>query len=346
MPPYNVDGCSSNPAAAVAGGGGGDFDRFNLVAELSILNKGLGDFIPHTSFVGTADCQKVAIFGFYKLTFPGGPYIRHATCLIDDSSYTKAKQDGVSTCTQDLIKAGIKQGGGYGVQRTVKVKFPMTTKQYIALNSTSPDTTITVRLSVNHFLSEGSPHELFINLGNKLANIEWKRDEIYHPAVNIYNARTAPTATPIIIPHPTVAPTVAPTSINTVLINYPSSTTSRHLNLAEVVLFNNNVQLESSLLTFTFSSTYDSTLYPASKCNNGVVNEASDMCISNSETNPSLTIVSPTVFNKVVVYNTLGGGQDRIGGASITATINGVLAATQSFPPTTTAADLVFTFTF
>ena len=197
VPPYDQAGCSitgSNTAVA-----GGNLDRFNIIVDLSILNTGVEDFNPPTTFVGTASCNKAAIYDFYQLIFPGGPYFRHATCLTDDSSYALAQQSGAPTCSQELSKAGIKPGGGYGVNRRVTVKFPMSAQQYAALNNVGPDTAITVQLSVNQFISPGSTKIVTLKLADKLTNIPWKKqDGTYHPAITLYTFfASAPTAAPI-----------------------------------------------------------------------------------------------------------------------------------------------------
>jgi hypothetical protein len=199
VPPYDKAGCTiSDPNTDIAGG---NVDRFNIIIDLSVLNTGVENFNPPTSFVGTAACGKAAIYDFYQLVFPGGPYYRYAACLTDDSYYSLALQSSAPTCSQDLLKAGIKPsniGGGYGLTRRVTVKFPMNEQQYSVLNSVSPDTTITVELSVNQFISAGSTKVLTFKLADKLTNIAWKEDAIYHPAIPLYtHAAFTPTAAPI-----------------------------------------------------------------------------------------------------------------------------------------------------
>ena len=167
------------------------------------------DFKP-TSFVGTAECHKTVIYDFYQLDFPGGPYSRHATCLTDDLYYASAQQDGASTCSESLTKLGIMQGGSYGLQRKVTVNFPMTAKQYTELNTTNPGTAVTAKLSVNPHITDGSPAVItLLNVVENLATIKWKRDSIFHSAINIYTA-PAPTAQPTA--GPTIEPTTAPSS--------------------------------------------------------------------------------------------------------------------------------------
>eukprot|EP01036_Dinobryon_divergens_P032508 gene32508-42114_t len=208
IPPYDQSGCLVTDNNSISSGG--NLDRFNIIAEISVLNTGTEIFIPPTSFVGTADCFKTAIYDFYQLDFPGGPYSRHATCLTDDSYYATAKQNGASTCSESLTKSGIKQGGGYGLLRKVTVKFPMSATQFMALNGTGSGTAVTVKLSVNPSITDGSPDTItLLNVTDTLGNIEWKKDGIFHSAINIYTAPT-PTREPTVAPissGPTIEPT-------------------------------------------------------------------------------------------------------------------------------------------
>jgi hypothetical protein len=197
IPPHDQSGClvTGNSISS-----GGNLERFNIIAEISVLNTGTEIFTPPTSFVGTADCLKTAVYDFYQLDFPGGPYSRHATCLTDDSYYASAKQNGAPTCSESLTKSGIKQGGGYGVLRKVTVKFPMSAKQFMALNGTGSGTAVTVKLSVNPSITDGSPDTItLLNVTDKLGNIVWKKDGIFHSAIKIYTA-----------PDPTMQPTDTP----------------------------------------------------------------------------------------------------------------------------------------
>lgn len=136
---------------------------------------------------------------------------------------------------------------------------------------------------------------------------------------------------------PTLAPTVAVTGFSVVINNLQPSKSynDKYINLREVKLFNNNVQLDPSSLTVTLSGTYPG--YPASNCNDA---DLSTICNSDGP-DPNLTIVASAVFDKVVVYNRVGAGDDRIEGATITTTVNGQSAST-TFPGSN---DLVFTFT-
>jgi hypothetical protein len=102
----------------------------------------------------------------------------------------------------------------------------------------------------------------------------------------------------------------------------------RTINLAEVQLFRSGNQIPNNLLAFALSSTH-AVDFVASRCNDGIL---SNFChtLIHGDPNPSLTIVSSIVFDKVVVYNR-NENPDRIKGATITATINGQSKAT-TFP--------------
>jgi hypothetical protein len=125
----------------------------------------------------------------------------------------------------------------------------------------------------------------------------------------------------------------------------------RIINLAEVQLFRSGNQILNHLLAFTLSSTH-SVDTVASRCNDGIL---SNICHTNRQTgnhdpDPTLTIVSNIVFDKVVIYNRnenpatiiARNENDRIKGATITATINGQSKATTF--PYSSPADSVFTF--
>jgi hypothetical protein len=110
------------------------------------------------------------------------------------------------------------------------------------------------------------------------------------------------------------------------------------LALKEVQLFYNGVQVPRNWLTFTLSSTYIEGTYPlvASNCNDGKTNGTwpTGHCHTlggAGDPNPSLTIVSTVVFDKVVVYNMIEWSIYAIQGATITATVNGQSKAT-TFP--------------
>ena len=88
------------------------------------------------------------------------------------------------------------------------------------------------------------------------------------------------------------------------------------INLGEVQLFSKGVQIPSGQLTFTLSTAHS--VYPASNCNDG---SPSTFCHSGDpDSKPTLTITSPTVPDKVVVYNRQDCRQDRIVGATLSVT--------------------------
>ena len=89
------------------------------------------------------------------------------------------------------------------------------------------------------------------------------------------------------------------------------------IHLAEVQLFSNSVQLSNTSLAFYLTST-QSPWYAASYCNDGILN---NLCHSGmNDPVEAVTIVSPIVFNSVVVYNRVDGWQSRIVGATIVVT--------------------------
>ena len=112
------------------------------------------------------------------------------------------------------------------------------------------------------------------------------------------------------------------------------------IGLAEVQLFNNDIQLSTDSLTFTLSSTGGYCNCPASSCNDGSL-DTDCHSLQNDDRDPTLTIVSTAAFDKVVVYNRKG-NRERIEGATITVTVNGQSHA-NTFP---NSPDAVFTFLF
>ena len=127
-----------------------------------------------------------------------------------------------------------------------------------------------------------------------------------------------PTSSPTVFT-PTSTPTTTEDAFNVVINNLVIG--DRYLNLAEVQLFDNNVQIPRESLAFTLSSTYQNE--EASHCNDGIT---SNHCVSGWEPNPSLTIVSAAAFDTVVVYNRNDDCyvcRTRIEGATITVTVNG-----------------------
>ena len=105
----------------------------------------------------------------------------------------------------------------------------------------------------------------------------------------------------------------------------------------EVQLFNNGVQIPAHSLTFFLSSSYDGRQLGAAYCNDGFLNSYCSTTFDDPD--PTLTIVSATVFDTVVVYNA-NGAVEYIEGATITAAVNGISRSTV-FPSSPGA---VFTF--
>eukprot|EP01035_Chromulina_nebulosa_P029038 gene29038-biopygen18566 len=93
------------------------------------------------------------------------------------------------------------------------------------------------------------------------------------------------------------------------------------ISLNEVQLFNNGVQIPRESLVVTLSNV--------------------DLChTADGDTNPTMTIVSAVAFDKVVVYNRFDCCRERITGATITASSNGLSRFT-TFP---SSAAEVYTF--
>ena len=93
------------------------------------------------------------------------------------------------------------------------------------------------------------------------------------------------------------------------------------INLAEVQLFSGGVQIPTSQLSFTLSSTFGSNSFPASNCNDG---DLTDFCHSAAgDESPTLTIRSLMVPDEIVVTNRDGCCQARIDGATISVDIPG-----------------------
>ena len=103
-------------------------------------------------------------------------------------------------------------------------------------------------------------------------------------------------------------------------LNKYNSETYPTINLAEVRLFNMGVQIPASQLIFTLSSTFE--VFTASNCNDGIL---SDFCHSDrGDNSPTLTIYSPSNVDQIVVTNRQDNCQNRIAGATITLSQNGV----------------------
>ena len=109
--------------------------------------------------------------------------------------------------------------------------------------------------------------------------------------------------------------------------------------LEEVQLFKNGVQIPANSLTFFLSSSYGGRQVGASYCNDGIISNKNYCETKLDDLDPTLTIVSATAFDTVVVYNA-DCCPNQIEGATITATVNGI-SQTTVFP---SSPDAVFTF--
>ena len=69
IPNYDNDSCPLS----------GEEDLLFLRVSLRVTNKGNAIFVPPPSLIQSVDCgTDSALVGFYNLTFPGGPYYKHA----------------------------------------------------------------------------------------------------------------------------------------------------------------------------------------------------------------------------------------------------------------------------
>eukprot|EP01036_Dinobryon_divergens_P062006 gene62006-biopygen37848 len=141
--------------------------------------------------------------------------------------------------------------------------------------------------------------------------------------------------------------TLPPAAASNVLIINKLVSGDKVISLNEVQLFNNGVQIPRESLVVTLSSEFQSTTIktPAANCNNGVTppytGKDVDLChTADGDTNPTMTIVSAVAFDKVVVYNRFDCCRERITGATITASSNGLSRFT-TFP---SSAAEVYTF--
>ena len=89
------------------------------------------------------------------------------------------------------------------------------------------------------------------------------------------------------------------------------------INLAEVQLWYQGARLSTTSLHFELSTTF----YSAENCNNGALY---DFCHTGyDDFCPTLTVISDTVFDQIIVNNRQNCCQNRILGAQISATLNG-----------------------
>ena len=155
--------------------------------QYAIRNSGDSDFIAPSGFVDYATYETPAVLGFLELKIIGGldgsgnayPKIGlniFATCVIDDNNTADAE-----SCVPDIsqkpssLSMGIKQGGSYGISKTVQAKFPLTAEQFNALSNSAP-AGLTFTLSVNKYISpDGAAGVVTAVDGSKLkATTTWQ----------------------------------------------------------------------------------------------------------------------------------------------------------------------------
>ena len=181
---YDIHGCLNSDQTA------SPESKYYANVQYSIRNHGDVDFVAPFGFVDYAACGTPAILGFLDLKIEGGidgsgnsyPAIelnRFATCVIDDSNTADAAAcvaGGVSTdftTKPSSPSMGIKQGGSYGVSKTVHARFPLTAEQFNALKN-SLASTLKFTLSVNKYISpDGAAGVLTEVDGSKLKDVTW-----------------------------------------------------------------------------------------------------------------------------------------------------------------------------
>jgi hypothetical protein len=310
--PFDKDGC---PATT----GGPSVTKFYAVVKYIIHNSG-NEFSPSPAYKGEASCHKPAIFNFLNLEglIPSVKLSRHATCVVDDEL---AGEDACASSISNNMT--IRSGKSYGSTKTVSVKFTIADSDFATLNNADATTKLDLKLSVNSLISPGVSHEVSVLKGSELGSVDWFNPTVFPAPVILYSVFTQSQS-------PTSSPTASYVVINNIL---RTDGNLMIINLAEVQLFNNNVQIPRESLQFTLSSTYNEDTR-ASMCNDGNLNT---LCHSGTS-NPSLTIVSAAAFDRVVVYN-WNQFPHRIQGSTITATVDGQSQAT-IFP----SAASVYTF--
>ena len=324
--PFDNDGCPSTTV-------GPSSINYYAVVKYIIHNSG-DDFSPAFAYKGEADCHKPAVLNFLYLEglVPSVKLSKYATCVVDDEF--AAGQDTCASSSSNSMT--IRSGKSYGRTTAAFVKFTIEDSDFATLVNAAAATKLDLKLSVNSLISPAVSAEVSVLKGSELGSVDWFSPEVFPAPVMLYSAPTQ-TQTPTLTPS-TMISTLPPTTTSMVVINnlidqeYYGQYLVYTLNLAEVQLFNNGVQIPRELLTVTLSSTYS--IYQASLCNDGLTD---NFCHSDPlDPNPTLTIVSPVVFDKVVVYNRVG-YQNRIRGATITATVSGQSKAT-TFPDSPGAA--------
>jgi hypothetical protein len=229
---YNVHGCLDPNKATQS--------KYSVQVQYEIRNSGDAGFIAPSRFVNYAACGTPAILNFLSLTIEGGrdssgnlyPTIElssFATCVIDDGNTADAAACVSSGPTTDFAvkpsqSYGISQGGSYGVSKTVRVKFPLSTELFNALRNSAP-ATLTFTLSVNKAISpNGAAGVVAAVDGSKLKEATWQAmGQGTSVPLFIRPPSAAPSTTPIALPTtapeavpstaPTTMPTTAPTAI-------------------------------------------------------------------------------------------------------------------------------------
>ena len=199
MKGYDAHGCLNSDQAPQ--------DKYYANVQYSITNTGTENFTPPSGFVDWAACYTPAIIRFLHLNIQGAKdssgndvtidVDRFATCVVDDSDSADAATCVPNTNPADQVAGPqqqmviYKEGGKFGVSKTVTAKFPLTDAQYSALTYSD---SLTFTLSVNSDISPGNPGLASgINGASQLSGITWKEGEIYHDPIDIYNVLCAKT---------------------------------------------------------------------------------------------------------------------------------------------------------
>ncbi len=173
-------------------------DQFNILIEVSIVNNGNVDFHPSSHFVGRAECTSLVIYKFYDLVFNGDYLTKYGSCVVDDSNYIDKSSCPTIISTSGSAALGIlaqqfSSNAGYGIKRSIVVKFPISNAQYVKL-VTNSETPFQVTLSLNKEIVENTPVTLDITVGDKLNGLASSSNWItgthtYHPSVRLYDGK-------------------------------------------------------------------------------------------------------------------------------------------------------------
>jgi len=233
---YNVHGCLDPDKPTKS--------KYSVQVQYEIRNSGDAGFIAPSRFVNYAACGTPAILNFLSLTIEGArdssgnlyPTIElssFATCVIDDDNTADAAACVSSGPTTDFAvkpsqSYGISQGGSYGVSKTVRVKFPLSTEVFNALSNSAP-ATLTFTLSVNEAISpNGAAGVVAAVDGSKLKEATWQATgQGTSVPLFIRPPSAAPSTAPIALPTtaPSALRTTTPTTVPTTAPTYVPSTT-------------------------------------------------------------------------------------------------------------------------